>query len=338
MNQCISRIFLFVLLSAVFFQGCTSDEKTGERPEGNYPDKFLFIGSSDGRRQAVYEYDLKNRSTRVFWHKRGEQVIDFSYSGGLSSAFFITAEKIGREGIFPYIRRARLYMIDTDENTVTKLTSLGDLIQLKAVWNPETEAYEVTFNMHDRSRSTVIVQKNYGFDADGASVAAGTHKYDITRQPFPQLLQQKKNVFFGPEEQRLAVVENGPKYDFYLKVRDREKFLASTLQPLNEVLWSSDGRHLIFSTRALSGSSLRNGAASSLFVYSLEKQKMQKTFGGGGYKNFSLQGDLLYFDDGFRTRSLIRAFDLRRDSVTHIIKLKGGCGVNNYPFLPDEFK
>jgi hypothetical protein len=56
-------------------------------------------------------------------------------------------------------------------------------------------------------------------------------------------------------------------------------------------------------------------------------------FGGAGLKNFFTLNDLLIFDDGFDTKSIINIYDLNQQKIVDVIKPREGCGLVTVPML-----
>jgi hypothetical protein len=76
---------------------------------------------------------------------------------------------------------------------------------------------------------------------------------------------------------------------------------------LNKLKWSDNEEYLFFSTFDLNNETIKTKSpeTSELFIYALSADSLIVAFGGSGLKNFFTLNDLLIFDDGFDTKSII---------------------------------
>ncbi len=115
--------------------------------------------------------------------------------------------------------------------------------------------------------------------------------------------------------------------------------INSSSESLNQIYWTQDGKYLIFTTLDITTANETlyddEPQTSHFFVYAIDDNKVIFQKDGGGIKNFLLRGNLIFFDDGFGDKSNISTYNLLTNEYRTVIEIKGGCGLNYIPFIPD---
>lgn len=331
------KVLIFILFSFLL-ASCGKNQK--EKPELQVKrnlSSFVFVGM-DRHHPGLYKYNARTNDYSILWKSRDEKVIELSYSPNHNSAFFLTAIKEGKQGIFPFIKEARLYVIPDSTSKPEFVEEIGSGLQVFSRWESET-VFRIVLNSWDKKVSTYINQKTVIFNTFGRILREETKTYDITTDGYPRLPQIKPDSL-SPAG-RFQVDYSMGKADslFLLEKKNNNKYYIKTLKkPVKEITWS-DNRNLIFiSTLDLKASNKsifsNNPNTSSLYIYSIPKKKIIKEWTGGGYKNFFTVGDFLIFDDGFRRNSSIYIYNFEDDKIINQIKIKGGCGLRGIPEIP----
>ncbi|MGE5680940.1 MAG: hypothetical protein ACM34K_08685 [Bacillota bacterium] len=296
---------------------------------------LFFVGRQNAQ-SSVYKYNIKSGRTELFWSNSKEMVVDLSLPKDEGSAFFITASEFGRKTIFPYINNVRLYRINLITLKVEKLKELGNGIQLFSSWTNDN-TYRVLLNVFDKRKSTFVVQTRLYFNAYGNLVKNEKVTYDIVKEKYP-VPAPVYNDIASTDKKYKFVISNLNDQNIFSLVDNKmsRKDIYSTTQTLNSAEWWDNGKYLIFSTYdpGFKRNSKKGNATSGLFVYSAKDNKILSSWYGGGYKNFLLRGDLLFFDDGFNNNSKIIIYNLKDNKAISPIIMRGGCGIRNIPVLP----
>ncbi|MCU7493947.1 MAG: SPOR domain-containing protein [Ignavibacteria bacterium] len=318
------------------------DNYSVTRDMKSVPDEFsrvIIVGSSNGT-SSLFEYDLKTGEKKKLWTRQGEIVIDLSYSSDMSGALFTTVGGFGRNSIFPYVDNVKVYRISLSDLKVSKLKSLGNGIQLYTN-NDLGKAYRIIMNVFDRNKNTFVVQNTYTYDFQGRLISSEKKSFDLAKENYPLPPELVYDNRSPDNKNRFDVSLSKGSYSFSVTrvATSSGKNILTTAQRLNQAAWSPDGRYLIFSTLDLSPRNRtlhgRMPQTSKLYLYSENDGKIIKQWDGGGYKNFTLRGNLLLFDDDFSEKSHIIVYDYRNNRLIDTVAIDGGCGIRNIPYIPD---
>ena len=335
-------LILFPILFFVF--GCS--KKKLKEPEqktvssGNFRKAlgdFYFVGMI-GDNPGIYKFHSRDKSVSSFWSKDKEKVIELSYSADRKHAFFLTAADYGKNGIFPFVKDVRLYLLNIDSSKIIPVYKIGNGIQIFTAWETDN-TFKIVLNEFDKTIANYIDQKILIFSQFGKKLVDNTKTYDITKQGYPKPPSAVRK-FISADGKKLLAKKDSSEFWIFLSsgTPKTQKLITRTDQNLNDALWSSDGKILIFSTLDISqeNKSLYSTqpSTSKLYVYSLLKRRIIKAWNGAGIKNFFIKGGFLIFDDGFDGSSSIHIFNYRINEPVFTIKIKGGCGLRNIPSVP----
>ncbi len=331
------KVLILIILS-VLLVSCGNNDK--ERPASIVKrdfHSFIFTGMA-ARKPSLYEYNVMNNSFSLFWKGDSEEIVDLSYSPGHTSAFFLTASSQGKEGIFPFIKNARLYVIPDSASHPAFVRDIGSGIQIFSRWESEN-VFRIILNSWDEKISTYIDQKTIIFNIFGRVLQEENQVYDITSNGYPRLPRSSPDTLSPSGIYQISYRENRPDSVFLIERKTKKTdFMMSIFKPVNEITWSDDREMLFISTLDVTAAntSIFTGQpnTSSLYAYSIDRQKVIKKWTGGGFKNFFTIGDFLIFDDGFGRNSSIYIYNFQKDKIIKQIKIKGGCGLRGIPEVP----
>ena len=337
------------LLSILFIAGCTNtknDKKISVQDSiriadslksAAKPDDFIFVGNNNGL-PSLYKYSFENKKASPFWSKLGYKVVDLSYSPNRKAAFFLVARFYGKRGVFPYFRGAKLYRINIDSNKVYFVEDIGKGMQVFTKWENDN-SFKVVKNVIDLTVANYVNQHTQIFSKFGKVMLDETKTFDITKDGYPKPLVKKKNV--TSKDGKFSIVSSGKDtVSIFLKSPDNQKHLIiKSAQKLNEIGWSFGGKYVVVSTiNVTPGNNTlysKHPETSNIIIYSLKDFKIVNQWSGGGEKNFYIDGNSLIFDNGFKIDSFIEIYNLNQKKSFDTIKIKGGCGLNHIPAIPD---
>jgi hypothetical protein len=329
-------IILIILSSLLLSCGKKDNEQPVYQKKRDFH-SFIFTGMS-ARKPALYKYNVKNNSVSLFWKGDSEEIVDLSYSPGHTSAFFLTASRQGKQGIFPFVKNARLYVLPDSASEPGFVSDIGSGIQIFSRWESET-VFRIIFNSWDKKVSTYIDQKTIIFNIFGRILQEENQVYDITSDGYPRLPRSNPDTLSPAGKYQVSFNENKPDSVFLIHRKTKKSdFMMSVNKPVNEIQWSDDRTMIFLSTLDVTqaNTSLFSGMpnTSSIYAYSVDQQKLLRKWTGGGYKNFFTIGDFLIFDDGFESNSSIYIYNFKVDKVIKQVKIKGGCGLRGIPEIP----
>ncbi len=298
---------------------------------------FIFTGMA-GRKPSLYKYNINKNSFSLFWKGDSEEIVDLSYSPGHTSAFFLTASRQGKEGIFPFVKNARLYVIPDSASKPEFVEDIGSGIQIFSRWESET-VFRIILNSWDKKVSTYIDQMTIILNIFGRILQQENQIYDITADGYPTLPRTRPDSLSPSGRFRISYKEDNPDSVFLIRRNtDKSDLMTTITKPVNEITWSDDRSMVFFTTLDVTpaNTSIFSGKpnTSSLYVYSVDERKLVRKWTGGGFKNFFTIGDFLIFDDGFGRNSSIYIYNFGEDKVIKQIKIKGGCGLRGIPEIP----
>jgi hypothetical protein len=227
--------FLIVIQFPILFISC--GRKEYEEPEKTITRKFtsfIFVGMTN-EKPGLYKYRVADSSYSEFWSNEDEEVVELSYSDNHSSAFFLTASKTGKEGIFPFIKNAKLYVIPDTSSKPEFVREIGSGLQVFSRWESEI-VFRIVLNSWDKKVSTFINQTTFIFNIYGRVLQEETKTYDITKDGYPRLPKTKPD-FLSPSA-RYQLTVNEPKSDsvFLVRMKDKIKFCITSIdKPLNDI-------------------------------------------------------------------------------------------------------
>ncbi len=330
--------FIIIILLPFLFISCQKESKEGQEPPVIRTFKsFVFVGMID-KKPGLYKYNAARNAYSKFWQSSEEKVVELSYSDNHASAFFLTADKEGKEGIFPFIKNARLYVLPDSSSKPEFVEEIGSGLQVFSRWESET-VFRIVINSWDKNVSTYINQKTIIYNTYGRILQEQKKTFDITIDGYPRLPGVKPDSLSPSGKFVVSYNEESPDSIILVQRNNKSEFLITRInKPVNEIAWSDDRNFLFISTLDLTpaNTSIFTGSpqTSSLYAYSVNEKELVKEWAGGGDKNFFTISDFLIFDDGFGRNSSIYIYDFNKNKITKQIKVRGGCGLRKIPEVP----
>lgn len=334
------KIALVIILILIIASCNTSDKNEKQSGTNGSKDSlstaneksFLFL-TEWFNKVGVYSYSLSEKKySPAWWHPR-ENVVMLIYKPGNYPAYFLTSEKTGVKGNFPFFYRLKLFIISHDLSETKQIDNIGSGLQFTAHWNDD-ENLEVIYTAVDKTIASYVNQYTKVYDHYGKLVDSEVKTFDIEKSGFPQLIPPR-NSTISPSG-KYGVSFKGDSVFLKIAGNDTLKFITVIKHNLNKLKWSDNEEYLFISTLDLNDETIktRNPETSELFIYLLAADSLIDTFSGPGLKNFFTLNDLLIFDEGFNNSSIINIYDLKQREVVDIIKPRQGCGLLTLPLLP----
>ena len=302
------------------------------------PSDFYFVGMIDYY-PGLYKYNFKTKEAEKFWSVKGEKIVDLSFSDNRKTAFFLTAKEFGKRGVFPFIKRVKLYRLDVDSSKVDFIRTVGSGMQVFTEWEADN-SYKVILNSLDKIVANYVDQHTFIYSRFGKELVNESKTYDITKEGYPKP-PVPKVVFNSEGGDTVEAAADSSMYSVYLinSKSGSKTVLAKSSQKLKDAEWGAGGGCIIFSTLDISprNETIYNKRpnTSKLFIYSLSSKKIIKKWEGGGVKNFFIDADYVIFDNGFGPSSILKIFNYKTMEPFDTVKIEGGCGVSNIPQIPD---
>ncbi len=297
---------------------------------------FYFVGMIN-KNPGIYKFNAVKKSVSQFWSNKKEKVVELSYSSDRKNIFFLTSSDFGKKGVFPFISNIKLYLINLDSSKVKLVKKIGGGLQVFTTWTTDN-TFKITLNSFDRTVVTYVNQQTFIFSEFGRELVNNSKTFDITKDGYPKP-PDKMIKTISPKKNYTITTTDSTVTSIYLKYKNKKILITNSEQKLNQVDWTADGKHIIFSTIDITPRNKtlydKQPNTSQIFVYSLEQKKIIKTFEGGGIKNFFINNNFLIFDDNFGKNSSIKIYNYKTLEPVQTIRIKGGCGLRNIPQIPD---
>jgi|YelNatPaOPRAMG01_1025707.scaffolds.fasta_scaffold00415_16 hypothetical protein len=334
-----------LLIISLFFSGCgrkkteINNKNDNNAGESLTVKSFLFVGMS-GKKPGLFKYDLSTNKYSQFWNSPKESVLDLSCSKDMKTAFFLTAQSYGRQGDFPFVKDVKVYLIDLESSRVQFVESIGSGVQVFTAWGTDN-TFKVVLNSFDSTIVNYINQRTQIFNTYGKTLFDEEKTFDFTKEGYPKPSEVESNYISSSDKYSIEISDSTGRNKIFLKQNSSAKkfLIADVSQNLNQVCWSPDGQYIFLSTLNISSSNKtlekKEPNTSMLLIYSINRNKVIKSWEGGGLKNFFVVDNFLIFDDGFDSNSNITIFNYKKLNLTGRIEVNGGCGLRNIPTIPD---
>jgi hypothetical protein len=243
---------IMVLLSLLLIS-CGRKPEEQEPPVVRSFNSFVFVGMK-GNLPGLYKFNLEKNTISEFWNSNEEEVVELSYSDNHNAAFFLTATKTGKEGIFPFIKDARLYVLSDSASTPRFVNEIGSGLQVFSRWESET-VFRIVVNYWDKKVSTYINQRTIIFNTYGRILQEETKIYDVTTDGYPRLPKMKPDSLSPSGRFQISYKEGQSDSVFLVQRKNKlEYFITALHNPINEISWSDDRSFVFLSTLDLSSS------------------------------------------------------------------------------------
>ncbi|MFA7418850.1 MAG: hypothetical protein WCZ90_04115 [Melioribacteraceae bacterium] len=299
-------------------------------------DEFMnvpFLGNYLGK-GAVYNYNLKTKSTEILWSRSNRKVLSLNLSRDSRFAFIVAAENLIEHGNVTSIQNARVYFLHRNEDEIDELMNIGNMNQLYTYWDQQ-DTFRVNATFPDSNNARIFYQRIFSWDSYGKGDNSTERSFDLLLQGFPTNPDRKPELFSPNGEFQVRSGKNDGREYFYLKnFPDKsEVLLASSKGNIRDVRWSADSRYLFIITaeRPFEKKNSTEVIRQELIIYDNVKKKLLAIIDGSGFSNLLVRGKLLFFDERLNGTDQITILDLTNLSKYDSINLYGGCALNNLP-------
>ncbi len=299
-------------------------------------DEFVnipFIGNYLGK-AAVFNYNIKSKSTEVLWSRSNRKVLSLNLSGDSRFAFIIAAENLLAHKNTTAIQNARVYFLHRNEEEIEELINIGNVNQLYTYWDQQ-DTFRVNATFPDSNNARIIYQRIFSWDSYGKGGSSSQRSFDLLLQGFPTKPVLKPELFSPNGTLQVRDAVNDDRHYFYLKnFPDKsEVLLASSKGIIKDVRWSADSRFLfiITSERRVEKNRTEVINRCEFIIYDTEKRRMLGIIDGNGFSNLLVRGKLVFFDERLNGTDQITILDLTNLSKYDSINFYGGCSLNNLP-------
>lgn len=334
---------VFLIISLIF-SGCSQKKnEINNKNDANYAEgislkSFLFVGMI-GKRPGLYKYNLLTNKYSPFWDSQNESVLDLSCSKDLKTAFFLTAESYGRQGDFPFVKDVKVYLIDLESSRVQFVESIGSGVQVFTAWGTDN-TFKVILNSFDSTIVNYINQRTQIFNIYGKTLFDEEKTFDFTKEGYPKPPEIEGNYISSSDNYSIEIADSSGKSKIFFKRNSSAKkfLIVAGFQNLNQLYWSPDKKYIFLSTINISLSNTiekKEPNTSKLLIYSINNNKIIKSWEGEGFKNFFVTENFLIFDDGIDNNSNINIYNYKELKLIRRIEIKGGCGLRNIPTILD---
>lgn len=290
---------------------------------------ILFIGKYQGR-PSVYNFNLLNKQSKLFWSRWGRKVMAVNYSADRNSLFILTALGYGKQGGFPYIKDSRLYYYDGFKDQVDEIDEFGDGLQLYSYWD-NSDTFKVNITKPDSLNSDLLNQKIFSYDKTGKKETVRSRNFILTRDGFPKPPKFMPWLYSAKGTYQLRIVSDGDENSVYLRdlKKNAEVLITSFNGTIKNLRWTQDEKFIFMIVQQNKAIAVGRDI---LFVIDTSEKKVTRNFTGPIYKDLLVQGNLLFFDQQYEGVSQITIYDFAADLIYGEIQLPGGCGINDLSF------
>ena len=331
----------FQLAGILFFTGLISLISCGERTNDNYKpenyhyaldpavsktvDHLFFVGMYGGQ-SGVYKFEFSKNEHKIFWYTPEETVVNLLYSDDLKNAFFLTVKKIGISKGVSFVRRIKLYRLDTEISEVELISELGDAVQVLTQFVGMN--YNIQLTRFDLKIASYIKKISQIYSPFGKLLNENVEIFDFINDGYPQFDIQKVSPISPSGNFGITQVKDS----IFLKIGSggQNVYIDSTAETLRNIKWSYDEKYVFFASGAESSGNVSNQVY-SMYFYNVADKKLVKKWNSRSRKNFILVNDLLIFNDSFLNQSIIVLYNFLKEEEVRKIKIRGGCGLTGIP-------
>ncbi len=285
---------------------------------------FMFIGKYQGR-QSIYNFNLISQNVKQVWSRWGRKVITLNRTQNNQGLFFTTALGFGKQGSFPYIRDARLYIYRDTINNFEEIQEFGTGLQLYTYWE-NTDTFKVNFSKPDSINSNTIVQEIFSYDINGNRGYITKRTFNLIQEGFPKPPQIKPEYISPSKKKQIRVIDQDNKRYIYLRdIENKSEILVLQSDgKLSDIRWSRNSSYAIINL-----TDSKTLYSNELAVIDCNQKKIIKTFNSNKYINSLVHGNLLFFEEEYNYSNTIAIYNCEKDIILNRISIPGGCGIFN---------
>jgi len=290
---------------------------------------ILFIGRYQGR-PSVYIYNMASRESKLFWSRWGRKVITLNHSKDRSLSFFVTALGYGKKGSFPYVRDTRIYRFTGADELVEELDELGDGLQVYTYWDAK-DTFKVNITKPDSIKSDLLFQEIHSYNYQGKTGQVKNRTFSLTEDGFPKPPDIQPQLISNNNTRLIRLAQLDSEIYIYLKnlKEGSESMVGNFTGRLYNAIWSYDDKYLFIIIKNNTYSRVTAANQQELMIIDTENKKLIKTFHSNYYQNILANGNYIFYETIIDGESVISVYDLINDDIYDVIKMPGGCAINN---------
>ncbi len=285
---------------------------------------FMFIGKYQGR-QSIFSYNLTSQKTKQVWSRWGRKVVTLNHSFDKGGIFFTTALGFGKQGSFPYIRDARLYIYRNANDVFEEIEEFGTGLQIYTFWE-NADTFKVNLTKPDSIDSNILIQEISSYDLSGNKGTKSARRFSLTKDGFPKPPRIKPEYFSPSAKRQIREVTQDGKSYLYLRDIDKnsELLIYQSNGKLDDIRWTNNSNFAMCNMI-----SPKSPKGFELIVIDCPNNKSERTFYSSDYINSLVHGNLLFFEEKSGYGSAISIYNFEKDSVLNKISMPGGCAIFN---------
>ncbi len=290
---------------------------------------ILFIGRYQGR-PSVYIYNMATKESKLFWSRWGRKVTTLNHSKDRTYSFFVTALGYGKQGSFPYVRDTRIYRFTGSDELVEELDELGDGLQVYTYWDAK-DTFKVNITKPDSIKSDLLFQEIHSYIYQGKTGQVKQRTFSLTEDGFPKPPDIQPQLISNNNTRLIRLAQLDSEIYIYLKnIREgSESMVGNFTGRLFNAIWSNDDKYLFIIIKNNTFSRVTAANQQELMVIDTEQKKLIKTFHSNYYQNILANGNFIFYETIMDGESVISVYDLLNDDIYDVIKMPGGCAINN---------
>lgn len=298
--------------------------KEGKYVRDDFSNLF-FIAKYQGR-PSIYNYDLLQKKSKLFWSRWGRKVLTLNHSKENVESFFTTALGYGKQGSFPYVRDVRVYKYDSSVNDVNELAELGTGFQIYTYWE-SFDTFKVNITKADSISSDFVIQNIYSFNLAGTEYEVKTRNFSITNAGFPIPPIVPPSFFSNNLSSQIISKVDGLITYIYLKdIKNHSEVMVASGSGIIEKIKWADSDNFVFVKLTPKNTTIKK-INSELLIIDCSKNKTTRIF--NNIKNLLVHGNFLFFDKDSPNGQNIIIYDFVNDFIYDEINLSGGSGINH---------
>lgn len=290
----------------------------------------LFFIARYQSRPSIYEYNLINKKSELYWSRWGRKVVTLNHSIDRNLVFFVTALGYGKQGSFPYIRDARIYKFLQSTGQIDEIGELGTGLHLYTYWDVK-DTFKVNFTKPDSINSDLLVQEILSYGTEGGISQIRTRSFSISKDGFPKPPEIQPQLISNSLQKVIRLSNHEEQTYFYLRdLKDGSEILLGKFNGyLFDLRWSQDDKYLFLIIRDQNKRKNPVPSKNELMIVDSEQKRLTRTFHGSFYQNLLVHGNFLFFDSRSGGESIITIYDFINEAIFDEIRISGGCGLNN---------
>ncbi|KAB2910021.1 MAG: hypothetical protein LC102_09940 [Ignavibacteriales bacterium] len=323
--------------------------------------EFALVGDG-GKGKRIFVHDLETGNTLPF--EKFSESLPFLVIevGEKSSYYFIMGQQY--DTTTGYIDSVSVFFHDS-----TGTRNLLGAPKVSKIFANVTDETVLNLNFYDIDFERWVATRNtYSFDTTGSMIKRNKKAYNLVKKEVPEYPAVKisnlspggnfsvylvkgytagvaKKTTGGKKSKSVkgkskktakssqpAKTQKGAKV--YLSGANFKKdiLITETELQIDRIYWGKKEEFVIIQFSDLQPEKTDETTNSLLLVYSLTELKETVRFAGKGYRNFTIKGNILIFDEFENDLRTVKIYDLAKKEAVRQIRMKNGCSIRFLPF------